>query len=215
MTPTLLPWFRVAILLLMAYTVFTFVRGCLRRGYWIPRNRKEFFALAGDLLSIAAGLFIWVTVQNNYQRPMEKVLSTREKDFPELVFTEAGSGKTKKLSEYRGQTVLLNLWATWCPPCRAEMPALSQLQDEFRNKGLTVLAISDEDQATVNEYLQNRNYSFVSGTYPGDHPVTKGVNTRPVSILINARGQVTDIVVGARGHGFFRDWVEGEIRSTK
>jgi thiol-disulfide isomerase/thioredoxin len=211
MTTTILFWFRIAVVLLVAYTVYTFVRSCLRRGYWMPRQPKEFYALAGDLLSIAAGVFIWTMLQNNYRKPMEKVLATQAEAFPELVFTESASGQQKKLSDYRGKIVLLNLWATWCPPCRAEMPALSQLQEEFRERGLAVLAVSDEDEATVRDYLQQHSYAFTSGTYAGDHPVTRDVNTRPVSILIDADGKVADMVVGARGHGFFKGWVEERL----
>ena len=51
-------------------------------------------------------------------------------------------GETFTLSELRGQAVLVNLWATWCPPCRAEMPAMQKMYDEYKDQGFVVLAVN-------------------------------------------------------------------------
>ena len=212
MTPTLLFWFRIGVYLLMAYTVYTFVRAALRRGYWMPKAGKDYRDLAGDLLTLAGGVFILFMLQRNYQEPMDKVLAAQQEPFPELVYRDDSTGQERQLSALRGQVVLLNLWATWCPPCRAEMPALSDLQRDYDGKGLVVLALSDEDPATVHSYLQQNGFRFSAGTWNGSHPVLQGINTRPASILINREGKVVDMIVGARGHGFFSDWVEKALR---
>jgi thiol-disulfide isomerase/thioredoxin len=212
MTATLLFWFRIGVYLLMAYTVYTFIRAAMRRGYWIPKTGKDYRDLAGDLLTLAGGVFILFMLQRNYQAPMDKVLSAQEQHFPELVYRDDSTGQDKKLSDLRGQVVLLNLWATWCPPCRAEMPALSDLQRDYAGKGLVVLALSDEDPATVHDYLQQHGYRFFAGTWSGSHTILGSINTRPASILINREGKVVDMIVGARGHGFFSSWVEKALR---
>ena len=58
---------------------------------------------------------------------------------------ETLDGGTVTLSELRGQVVVINLWATWCPPCRAEMPALERVWNEYRDDGLVVLAVNERE----------------------------------------------------------------------
>ncbi len=68
-------------------------------------------------------------------------MATRPLKLPDLAFEDAG-GQAKKLSDWRGRTVLLNLWATWCVPCRVEMPALDKLQGELGSDAFEVVAIN-------------------------------------------------------------------------
>jgi peroxiredoxin len=90
-------------------------------------------------------------------------LRHRQADFslPDL------QGKTWTLGDLRGQVVLVNFWATWCPPCRSEMPDLDALYKQFRDQGFVVLAISDEDAAKVNPYLAQYHYSYPILLDPG------------------------------------------------
>jgi peroxiredoxin len=69
-------------------------------------------------------------------------------------------GKTWSLKDLRGKVVLLNFWATWCPPCRKEMPDLEALYLRFKDQGLVVLAVSDEDAAKVTPFLAERNITY-------------------------------------------------------
>ena len=70
------------------------------------------------------------------------------------------SGRQWKLSSLRGQVVLVNFWATWCPPCRKEMPDLDSLYSRFRKKGLVVLAISDEETSKVTPFLKEHSVAY-------------------------------------------------------
>jgi len=70
------------------------------------------------------------------------------------------SGKTWTLSQLRGKVVLVNFWATWCPPCRKEMPDLEALYERFNSKGLVVLGISDDDAEKVASFVSERNITF-------------------------------------------------------
>jgi peroxiredoxin len=69
-------------------------------------------------------------------------------------------GKSWDLQELRGKVVLVNFWATWCPPCRSEMPDLDALYQQFKDQGLVVLAISDEDVSKVHPYIDQYHYSY-------------------------------------------------------
>ncbi len=69
-------------------------------------------------------------------------------------------GKTWELKDLRGKVVLVNFWATWCPPCRKEMPDLESLQERFKDRGFVVLAISDEEQDKVRPFISERKITY-------------------------------------------------------
>ena len=76
-------------------------------------------------------------------------------------------GKAWHLQDLRGQVVLVNFWATWCPPCRKEMPDLDALYNKFKDRGFVVLAISDEEAAKVSPFIAQRKISYPVLLDPG------------------------------------------------
>jgi peroxiredoxin len=76
-------------------------------------------------------------------------------------------GKTWSLRELKGKVVLVNFWATWCPPCRKEMPDLNTLYQRFRDQGFVILAISDEEAGKVKPFIAERNISYPVMLDPG------------------------------------------------
>lgn len=76
-------------------------------------------------------------------------------------------GRSWRLSELRGKVVVVNFWATWCPPCRKEMPDLEALYNQFKGEGLVVLAISDEDAAKVGPFIAERQVTYPILLDPG------------------------------------------------
>jgi len=76
-------------------------------------------------------------------------------------------GKTWTLQELRSQVVLVNFWATWCPPCRSEMPDLDALYKQFKDQGFVVLAISDEEIGKVKPYIEQYRYTYPILLDPG------------------------------------------------
>jgi len=76
-------------------------------------------------------------------------------------------GKSWRLGDLRGKVVLVNFWATWCPPCRKEMPDLETLYERFGSKGLVILAISDEDAAKVSPFIAERHFTYPILLDPG------------------------------------------------
>ncbi len=69
-------------------------------------------------------------------------------------------GRRVNLEDYRGKVVFLNFWATWCGPCRAEMPSMADLHTRLSDRGLAVLAVTDEDAETVQAFLEQEPYPF-------------------------------------------------------
>lgn len=110
------------------------------------------------------------------------------------------SGETYTLSELKGQAVLVNLWATWCPPCRAEMPAMQKMYAEYKSQGFVVLAVD----MTYQDYpLQVVPFANQYGlTFPilldetGEVAAAYQLRSLPSSYFINRAGIITEVVIG-------------------
>ncbi len=110
-------------------------------------------------------------------------------------------GQVIRLSNLRGQVVLLNFWATWCPPCRAEMPSMQALYQDYREKGLAILAISSdvEGKDRVVPFIEKRGFSFPVLVDPRNVVGTRvRVGGIPTSYLLDKHGRVVGRDVGAR-----------------
>jgi peroxiredoxin len=114
----------------------------------------------------------------------------RKREQPEFSLKDL-AGKTWKFSDLRGKVVLVNFWATWCPPCRKEMPDLETLYQRFGGKGFVVLGISDEESAKVAPFIKERNVSFPVLLDPGrkvnEMFVVEGI---PKSFIYNREGKL-------------------------
>ena len=77
-------------------------------------------------------------------------------------------GQAWNLKSLHGKVVLVNFWATWCPPCRKEMPDLDALYKRFKDQGFVILGISDEDASKVKPFIAQQNYSYPILLDPGD-----------------------------------------------
>jgi len=207
MTGNIIFWLKIGVYLFMVYTVYSLVRTAYKRGYALPKQRKEWSSLLSDVLFLALAVFLLNMIRNNYEQPMEAVLKYKGKSLPGFSYVDLATGTEKSLEGRKDKVIILNIWATWCPPCRKEMPDLDEVQKQLGSKGLAIVALSDEDEGTIRRYLEKRSFSFETGSFSRTNELIQSINTRPVSILL-VEGSVKDILVGARGESFFRDWAE-------
>ncbi len=102
-------------------------------------------------------------------------------------------GKTVKLSDYKGKVVLLDFWATWCPPCRKEIPGFIELYNAYKSRGFVVVGISmDDEPAAVKPYVQQikMNYPVLLGAGRDDLTAAYGELPLPTSFVIARDGRV-------------------------
>ena len=102
-----------------------------------------------------------------YTAAMAKLVAEDERrQHADFALTDL-DGKSWKLSELKGKVVLLNFWATWCPPCNRELPDMQALYERFKNQGLVVLAISDEELGKVKPFVAKRKLTYPVLLDPG------------------------------------------------
>lgn len=111
---------------------------------------------------------------------------------------ETRDGETISLIDLRGQVILVNFWATWCPPCRAEMPAIQQVYEQYRDQGFTVLAVDvGEGDAQVAAFVDKRELTFpilmdrdarVAARYQ--------VKAMPSTFFIDREGIIQEVTLG-------------------
>jgi cytochrome c biogenesis protein CcmG/thiol:disulfide interchange protein DsbE len=111
---------------------------------------------------------------------------------PDLALTDT-QGVTRSLADYRGQVVLVNLWATWCPPCKQEMPALESFYNKHKEQGFVVVAINDGDPTKdVLQFVKDYKLTFpiwLDPTYIATEEAFKSLNL-PTSFVIDRNGIV-------------------------
>jgi peroxiredoxin len=114
-------------------------------------------------------------------------------------------GSEVKLGELRGKAVLLNFWATWCVPCRSEMPTIELLHREFGDKGLVVLGVDDEEAQTQIAFLQESGFSFASLVEPRKQATNLyGVGGIPTTVVIDQQGTIKSYDQGTASYESLR-----------
>jgi len=115
-------------------------------------------------------------------------------------------GQMFDLNEAKGKVILINYWATWCPPCIAEMPYLDGLYKDYKDK-VVFLFVSDEDMPTTQAFLHKKGYSLTSTRPVSSPPKILETHSLPTTYLINKKGE---IVVKKTGSA---DWDSKSFRA--
>ncbi|KXK48068.1 MAG: thiol-disulfide isomerase-like protein [Chlorobi bacterium OLB5] len=120
------------------------------------------------------------------------------------------NGKEMKLSDYKGKVILLNFWATWCPPCRKELPDLSTISTELKDKDFKMIGVSvDDNQEVLNNFLKSNNLPYTIVFEPnelvGKYMTAAGQNQNvvPQTYIIDKNGKVVEAIMGSRSKADF------------
>ena len=128
-------------------------------------------------------------------------------------------GNEHKLSDYEGKTVFLNFWATWCPPCRREMPHIEDLYKEYgeNKEDVVILGVAspsygnEGDEAYITDFLEEEGYTFpVVFDIGGQLLYQYGINAFPTTFIINPEGYITTYVPGAMSKQTMKEIIEGK-----
>ena len=130
-------------------------------------------------------------------------------DAPDFSLTDI-DGATHTLSAYKGKVVIVNFWATWCPPCREEMPAMQRAWEQLKDDDIVLLAIDiGENEDTIFEFTAN---------YPVEFPLLMDIDSRvienwpvrglPTTFVIDTQGRIVYRAIGAR------EWDAADILET-
>jgi thiol-disulfide isomerase/thioredoxin len=178
----------------------------------VPARWPARLGSAGLLLLAAlsaGGIYVLAGPMRPMLDQVRTIRGTVGKPAGELAFRQVADDAPRRLSELRGKVVLVNLWATWCPPCRKELPAIDKLQKTYADRGLVVVTLSDEERGRLLE--------FAAG-----HPLTTlnvytqelgwlDVGGRPLTMVIDRQGIVRECLIGGRDYADFEAIVKDRL----
>ena len=157
-------------------------------------------ALLLALVAVFLGAFLWDSDQ-----PAPSI-GQRIPDFD----LNAGNGERIRPADFRGKILVINFWATWCPPCVEEMPSLNRFQQAFAGRGVEVLAISvDEDEKLYRDFLQQHNVRMRTVRDPGKKVSSLyGTFKYPESYIADREGRLVRKIIGPA------DWMSENMVSV-
>jgi len=164
------------------------------------------------IVAVAAtiAVMLWVGLRSARHRQNPSAAEMEGGPAPDFTL-QSLEGTTVRLSDYRGKAVLLNFWATWCPPCKIEMPWFVELQKQYGPAGLQILGVAMDDGSPkeIAAFAKEMgvNYPVLIGKEAvGD--AYGGIPYLPVSFFIDRNGKVVDKVLGLKGRGD----IEGDVK---
>jgi len=156
------------------------------------KNRRTLFLL---IVLILAAIY----AAHRYVTHTPHVSSTQPHPAPDFNLSQPTGGPSLKLSDYRGKVVLLDFWATWCEPCRAEIPHFVDLQNKYAAQGLQIIGVSMDDSPDPVPAFSKQfkmNYPVVMGNAKIGEQYG-GVLGLPIAFLIDRQGQIRKKHIGA------------------
>lgn len=178
-----------------------------------PRGRNPLALVV--VAVIAAGMLYFgfhMAQRSGPEAPMILSKSTPAPDFT----LESLDGKSMRLSDFRGKAVLLNFWATWCGPCKIEMPWFVELQKEYGSQGLQIVGVAMDDSGKdeIAKFAKDMgvNYPVLLGKEAvGDE--YGGVPALPESFFIGRDGKIVDRIIGLKGRGEIEESIKKALET--
>jgi peroxiredoxin len=143
------------------------------------------------LVGVAAGGVVWLAVRPRAPKPVKMGESA-----PGFTLPRVPSGKLS-LSQFKGQVVVLNFWATWCPPCVMETPSLEKFATEMKTQGVTVIGVSvDKNGQQLNRFIKDYHLSYPIARDPSAALANRyGTYKLPETYIIDRNGLVAEKII--------------------
>jgi thiol-disulfide isomerase/thioredoxin len=146
-----------------------------------------------------ACLYLALTACTKADSPQKSAVAVEKSPAPDVTVTSLANGSTLKLSGLKGKVVLLNFWATWCPPCREEIPSMMKLNSLMAGKPFQMVAISIDEGGKPEIESFYKESGFLLPTYldeSGESVKSYGITGVPESFIIDKRGVIVKKVIG-------------------
>lgn len=155
------------------------------------------------VVAAALGIMVWSSVRNLRTDGPRLSGNVQGSAAPDFALTDIKTGRTVHLSDFKGKAVLLNFWATWCPPCKTEIPWFKDVQQQYAAEGLAVIgvAMDEASRETLAEFSDGMGVNYLM--LKGDEKVAAaygGVEALPTTFYIGRDGSVVKRVFGLAPH---------------
>lgn len=155
--------------------------------------KKAILIFAVALIALLSGIGVRMFTESMAQTSSQTIL-------PKFSLPDV-SGKPHNIKEWQGKVLVINFWATWCPPCLKEMPEFATIQNEYLAKGLQFIGIALDDPEPVKEFIEKMkiSYPILIGQDQGAklaHDLGNIVDTVPFTVIVNKKGQVIKAHMG-------------------
>ena len=181
-------------------------------------GNKRSIAVISFFIIAATGIFLFARPKsqdmNQTAEATQASASSDQKPAPDFSLQDI-NGKTVKLSDFKGKTIVLNFWATWCGPCKHEIPDFIDLQGQYGKDGVQFIgvAIDQEGLAAIKPYAEQAkmNYPVLVGN-DAVFAQFGGSNAIPVTLLIDKQGVIRKSYVGAKPRQALEEMITGLMR---
>ena len=170
--------------------------------------------VSSTLVVFAGALLLFgVTMGDSVRSPFYAQEESVGQEAPDFDFRMLHTNTPASLSDYRGKVVLVNFWATWCPPCLDEMPDLNRLYAEYKDQGLVVLTLSDELPHVLTNFddsmiALDTESAYLENSRSLPMPFVKMLDGRPESYVIDRDGVIREFILGSRNYSYFKKAVD-------
>jgi thiol-disulfide isomerase/thioredoxin len=177
-------------------------------------DRATLWIVLVAVLAAGCGLFIGDRIGSSLPRAQPRGVTVLRPGDPRADLSLRDlEGAPHRLSEWDGKLLLLNFWASWCGPCREELPTLDRIRARYADGGLEVIGVAIDDETAVRDFLRLHpvRYPVLIGDRNAADPALVFGDTRgvlPFSVLIGRDGRVIEQWAGAISDAHIRNWIE-------
>ena len=179
--------------------------------WWLRRPLPLSTRLGAPAAAFAAGgALLAFMLFNGRGAPPAMLMPTLNHAAPDFAYLDT-AGSSRRLSDLKGDVVLINFWATWCTPCRREMPLLARMQREYEPKGFRVLYLSLEEPGILEPFLKANHFDGIQGRIAAAPPFYDAGKFYPLSYLVNRDGEVVARWSGRPSATWLSDTIQRQL----